>query len=564
MKTRRRVLILLAALLVASGAWWTFDSRRRVAPERLTTPRADNSAPPPSSEDPSQLAVGAHVPDAKRGGLVSPGPSPDESPKRPTMRIQGRVRMPHGDVPDGAIVYVAGRVGRSTRYLGRARPGRDGAFEIDASAPDGKEIWYVRVGTWIDGFPRVEKSLDVTPGTALDVVLDVPDGAHLAGRVIGEDGQPVAGLRVAIAQTIAAGLFKTGHVADPAHDEEQSGRESEIVTATTTDADGRFDVSGLDKQSPYVPASTDDRWWLEANNNGTVRPIDGFVAVTAHPAFRVDVEVVAAAVDDPTGTWPSMQVALETLTPAPQPFAGIGTPWTPTVTFRGPIPAEARSGFSVRVRADTRLHRSTETAVALGPTVWSQRVRIALERKSRDEIGSIAVDAGLKNADGTPFFVRLRMKRQTGERQWTHDVVQLSAREDGTFLGSVPTGRHEFGLEVEVPFKTFAVWKGDLEIAVGRETPFRVPWPAHGRVRIRLGSERVPIGNGTVTLESADRKTGATWTGPAKTAEIWAPIVPVGTWTAIWQTGVRRPGDPLPKATFDVVAGEQVTVDLVP
>lgn len=93
---------------------------------------------------------------------------------------------------------------------------------------------------------------------------------------------------------------------------------------------------------------------------------------------------------------------------------------------------------------------------------------------------------------------------------------------------------------------------GTLDVAAGRETPFVVPWPPHGSLRIRIAvapAERV-----RVSLGGAGGRLLDTYTGPAHGGEILAPAVPVGEWTL----RVVDPDGPEQKVTIREGAGTRV------
>src|SRR5262245_4000101 len=201
---RRRRLLLSAALLALAVAvllaWrpWATGLRDVGQETSESEPAAAGDAAPPTLAAMAGGPVGA-TKDAKPAEASSGvAPSPEPAPARPTLHIRGHVRMPSAAVPDGAVVYVAGRIGTSTRYLARGKPAPDGVFELEAPAPDGDGPWGVAVGVWVPGRPRVEVNQTVKEGVPLEVDLAFPEGARFAGHVLDEDNKPVADLRVAI------------------------------------------------------------------------------------------------------------------------------------------------------------------------------------------------------------------------------------------------------------------------------------------------------------------------------------------------------------------------------
>lgn len=153
--------------------------------------------------------------------------------------VRGRVQLPDGSSPP--LFTVA---------IGYAPPlpvsSRTGAFELPAVAP-GKHDLTVRGP---DFSPTIVRDVVVAEGQVRDVgVVKVAKGRTVSGRVLDAGGAPVAGATVALGMNlIGDGRSLVSSVASSFGDQLAMRR-------TTSDADGRYAVSGIDPAKAMVIAA---------------------------------------------------------------------------------------------------------------------------------------------------------------------------------------------------------------------------------------------------------------------------------------------------------------------
>ncbi|HEY2147042.1 MAG TPA: carboxypeptidase-like regulatory domain-containing protein, partial [Pirellulales bacterium] len=126
---------------------------------------------------------------------------------------------------------------------------RDGAFGTVVKNRPGKPVWARIVAPGYVPQPITEKPIELADDTVLDKFeVRMQRGKTLAGRVVDAEGKPVA----------AAGVYLLRNqgrrqvVRDPAVTAPNQQFEMLAITHATTDADGRFKMSGWDSESARV------------------------------------------------------------------------------------------------------------------------------------------------------------------------------------------------------------------------------------------------------------------------------------------------------------------------
>jgi len=192
-----KLLVLALAAVAGGGVLWLAVS---LATEgHAGAPPAEVSvapeAPPPPLRPPADAAprpLVAPSADSAREAVASAAPAP--APARPSApaslrRLRGRVVDPEAvPVAGVAVVFRAADEGE----LARATSGPGGAFELSAPA---------RAGEVLVDEPALENLFHFRPRpeSEPELLLVVARHRALSGRVLDEDGTPVAGARVALA-----------------------------------------------------------------------------------------------------------------------------------------------------------------------------------------------------------------------------------------------------------------------------------------------------------------------------------------------------------------------------
>jgi RNA polymerase sigma factor (sigma-70 family) len=187
------VSVLLAALVVCAGAGTYVVALH--AGDPVQPPPAENRVPAP--------------PD--RGAAASQQPPPDQSPEKPkaqakpeaeaTAEVRGRVLDPDGKPVAGANVYLARPTADGPAPSPQATSGPDGRFQfaLARSEPGQAEADDppAQVLAAADGYGP-----DWAPVGQADVTLRLVKAANLNGRVLDENGKPVAGASVRVQEVI--------------------------------------------------------------------------------------------------------------------------------------------------------------------------------------------------------------------------------------------------------------------------------------------------------------------------------------------------------------------------
>jgi len=154
--------------------------------------------------------------------------------------VKGKVALDSGDPPELALV--------STDWEHRVTI-RDGAFELADLAPGKYDL---RV-TGADFADKIVRDLTIEAGKTTDAgTITVRAGRKLSGRVIDGEGKPVEGARVLFGKMLFGDGKQTGGT-DPDQASAMGQR------GTSTDADGRFVLTGLSRGGGSLMAEHADR-----------------------------------------------------------------------------------------------------------------------------------------------------------------------------------------------------------------------------------------------------------------------------------------------------------------
>ncbi len=176
--------------------------------------------------------------------------------------LQGVVLDAATDAPlAGAFVRVGGGPNASVAAVSAA----DGTFVVrgvTTSAP--------RIGLFVSAWDHVDASVNMAPGDASDLTVRLERAASIAGRVVAEDGAPVAGVRVS-AGTLPGRTVVTG-------------------------ADGAFEIRGLPRViwSLDVEPATTSGPAIARRTVEDIAPDTRDLVVLVHPGLRIAGRVVLA------------------------------------------------------------------------------------------------------------------------------------------------------------------------------------------------------------------------------------------------------------------------------
>lgn len=149
--------------------------------------------------------------------------------------LRGLVINPDGEPIPGAIIVAGSKGGSSVELTPgvraiqappvRCEADEQGRFEYPGNLPEGE----VPVVVTAPGYPTWSTEVEIPPGGARELEVQLVPGARIAGRLLTRAGAPVVGGKVLIAEEFAGGWFH--HPVPP--------------PSTTTDEQGRFVLEGV-------------------------------------------------------------------------------------------------------------------------------------------------------------------------------------------------------------------------------------------------------------------------------------------------------------------------------
>lgn len=290
MNTATRASIAAIVLVTASvGVWFAVGARDPLAPPALAR---DTSADPMASEARVEEPAGHELALTADGAARAEVPAQHVTKSAEIATVDESVRI------EGRFVDADGRgIGRVRVVQPIAADGAvvesdaqgDFAFTLDPTIRKGLETFEARAEGWATHFSRVE----VVPGTTVTrgrIVL-VPGGS-IAGKVVDEDGRPIAGARLL--------ATKPALDDDVANSRRMGPTVKRDLPETKSSADGSFQLDGVPAELARAWATIDGYRWgigepVEVPARGAVRG----VVLTLTP-LDVD-ERIEGIVLDPSG-----------------------------------------------------------------------------------------------------------------------------------------------------------------------------------------------------------------------------------------------------------------------
>jgi hypothetical protein len=541
MDARRGLLLVLVGgflALVVALLWPSSDPAppSRIEPAALVDP----ATPPPA------LATG----DSSRNGTVVTGghaplsatPTASEPPAAP-VTIVGRVRLPEGRRAPPGVAWARGGTRESPNeeiLLANAPISEDGTFELRLEYRGSPGGWGPEIVALLSGFGRMASNIDVKPGETVRVEL-TPGDRSLAAQVVDPAGHPVAGPRI---------LLTTFPLNPAVLDAPETVVDDDVAVSVTTDRDGLFRVEGL-KEWPYEPVSVDPSWMLAWKGLlASPPPTDATEVrvIQASPAFEISGVVFDATTGDPVR--PQHLVIHAKGGPSHGVAGG-----SSTFAFRHAMSAStADLEFLVEVEANG--YRPSSERVRIAADQRFPRLKVGLVPLRSEEVGVLLVKSGLRDESGKPLSLSV-LRRVTRGRSTTATEPRLVREAAGTARVELPAGPSFLVVRSWGLLGDLMTWEGPVDAPGGRETPFEIPWPPHGSLRVEL-PEGAAAGAVRFSLARLDAPGGAYYDKSGGTKSyVHVPALPAGSWKI--ERFVPRPPYTL-RATFRIERGETTTV----
>jgi hypothetical protein len=174
---------------------------------------------------------------------------------QPDAMLVGKIHFPEGKRPEEFRIHCqwlgkdpekAQRLKQQKRYGGpMVWSGKGSRFEIHSLLPGFNRLWVEAEG-FGPGFPL---TVEIVPGQVRKIVLNFRQGHVLKGRVIDAAGKPVAKTKVRVTRDSK---------------ERDPGDFSSIFVDGLTDAEGRFQIAGLQRGRYGVSVS-----WEKGHGGGS-------------------------------------------------------------------------------------------------------------------------------------------------------------------------------------------------------------------------------------------------------------------------------------------------------
>ena len=382
----------------------------------------------------------------------------------PAVRVEGRVVDPSGRGIPGADVWVEDHEGR--RRWPRpvsdiASSDLDGRFTIH-DAPSGSLFAHARASGRTPGKTEIGSA---GPGRTRDgIVISLPDGGSIRGRVFDVQGAPVAGAKVVFSPGRGRGLIL--------------GAESAPVTS---DPDGAFLIDSLAEGSGFLAASSEE-------GSGVVE-----TGVKAGNETHADVKL------ESTGS-----VAGRVIDGRDAPLQGATVAVAGAIGDPESMARNAAAGFTIRsASTDSEgrfriegLSGDMVTLSASGEGMGQQRVEVKVgETNVGIRLSGVDLAVSVVTADGAKPEGKVQVTAAPGESRKLGRPLFPRVSKDGTFHFAVTPGEWEIFAKANGYRDPKPV---SLTVMVGSD-----PAP----VTIRLGPQGVV--RGTLVSDSGKTVAGA-------------------------------------------------------
>lgn len=335
----------------------------------------------------------------------------------------------------------------------------------------------VRVGLAGDGLRKQVRSYTVVRGGLLHARFPLEEGMALAGRVVSEKGEPVAGLRLVARRTAAAAGVKSAaaYASDDllysaAGFEEARGR---------TDALGRFRIAGLGDH-PYVLTTADLEWGvLPVTRSGVRPPQEGLELVVAR-TVRIHLEVRDARSGEAV---PHARVRLS-LGDSRTGFACREGSADVALVPDGPVERRIIAGRGAEVPAHVQAfgYRGLRTTL-----VWAAGSRVCEHAVVLEPVALYEARLQIRAADGSPATGRFRIVLRGPDG--THSLLLEPGQQPGEFRQRVPGGRWTVRVHPQDALSQRVSWESEVQLDGDLRAPLEVRLPAFGQLQV-LGWEQ--------------------------------------------------------------------------
>ena len=542
----------IAALAIGLGVlvlcllWFSSRTERDLAEPTPAVVNSDNApprAPELASSEPQTPAPPA-----------STSQSPSAAGKRP-VEIRGRVEGLDGSPPEGSLVSLVDQAGG---HLAKGPISSDATFRLFVDSGEQPLEWTAHA--WIPGRARASKAFEVA-GDVIDVVVLLPPvTALLRGVLVDAARRPVPAstffLTAGGPPSVLIGPVSLPAVGDP------RTWDSTVVAIVRTDDYGRFEV-----KDPLL-----DPWGRKTPRFGAAWPTsDAFLLVGEHPRQPT----FAPGPDSELVVWklPAFSIRADVRLGEPNPgfvplsFELVGEQVgsgrmvsgvaVPPVTFLGAV-AEGTRSMRWTLRVGSPKHKPFETAIALGPDVWTTTVAVDLQPWSESEMGRIVLRSPFRDARERPIRLLVSVERP----QVFGSIAQsLDARprEDGAWEVRLAPGLARLRVEPNSPLGASVLATPEVAVQPGRESFPLLEFPPYGSIRLRL--DPPPERESPQLRLRAVPPEGRSLDEPTtvQDGDIEIPAVRAGTWLITTEVdGVPR------RAEVVVRPGEEATATLAP
>jgi hypothetical protein len=561
--TRRQSFFLALMLLLAASAAWLLvrpGETARIADDDSILASGDASrepvAPRPANDQlkpaPRPAAPKETKPEAATPTRAAPG----------SKAIRVAIRAPDGARAGKTIVYLWRRFGGATESFAVAPDGT-----VDIALPDdvaaGRAVASLVVS--VEGRPPLEVPLDPARRAAGTAPVELPRTAPLSGRVVDEQGKPMARMSVMATTAELPPHAVRGEDID-LRTALGVGKFLDVVRGTTDD-DGRFTLD-VTPGAGYAIVTDADGWLLDPPGRAMATQAGSAPAgltATATPAVTLRGRVTDAGtgIDVPYSFWtivprgasqsPGFRwgVASADVRVTWPRGAGLSdlAQFDATVSASGAAvgddPVAAKGGY---------VPQSIDLTYLGGET--SIRRDVKLSRAAA--VGEASLTYEFRDEDDKPvdFEAYLEISTAAGERGAVA-FAGLAQVESGRYAAKVAPGDWTIVLRVRQPLQEMVTSKDRVTLATGETQTIRCKFPALGKLSVTWPYP-ARGGGWNVSLTAAAGSPSYDESTP-HSGKLRFDAVPVGR----WRLHVYGAGDPNGGFSRDVeiAAGKTESVD---